>query len=160
MFRFLMIALLMFITANMSAEDKPLVKETSLIEMHDEAMKYRSERGLPNQMLDEKCCRVAQRWAEYMASRRAFHHGGGEQIIAYGYPTIRSAFLGWMGSSGHRAWILSNTKRAGWGFAKASDGTCYYAGCFSDHDVTVPENVTNTNYSDGSGSRRRFFRRR
>jgi len=39
---------------------------------------------------------------------------------------------GWMNSSGHREWMLSDSKLCGWGYQVSSDGTKYWVGVFRD----------------------------
>ena len=102
----------------------------ALTGMHREAMKWRARYGKGPLQLDEECCRIAQRWANYMAANGAFHHGGGEQIIAYGSQTIPDVFVLWMNSPGHASWILSSSKKCGWGYQRSADGTPYWVGVF------------------------------
>jgi len=90
----------------------------------------RTDRGLPVQELDEGCCQIAQRWADYLARNNRFHHGGGEQIIARGYVNAQSAFSAWMRSPGHRRWVLSRNGLCGWGCQKNSRGILYWVGVF------------------------------
>lgn len=119
------------------AEQKPAVAEKpfllsqheSIVKIHKEGMKWRLQYGKPKLKLDEDCCRIAQNWANYMARNHAFHHGGGEQIIAYG-TDYKGVFVMWMNSAGHRYWMLSNSTRCGWGYQKSSDGTPYWVGVF------------------------------
>lgn len=107
-----------------------LTSNARIIAMHVEAQSLREKHGLPKQELDESCCRIAQKWANVMAKRNSMFHGGGEQIIARGYPTVRKCFSGWMNSSGHRAWVLSRRELCGWGCQKSPSGQWFYAGVF------------------------------
>tara|TARA_R110000824_G_scaffold120382_5_gene275686 strand:+ start:25702 stop:26127 length:426 start_codon:yes stop_codon:yes gene_type:complete len=107
-----------------------LADNPRIVAMYKESVRRRQAYRLGPQTLDEKCCKVAQDWAEYLAKNHYFHHGGGEQIIAAGYPTVESAFGGWMGSRGHRYWVLSRTEFCGWGCAESSTGRWYWVGCF------------------------------
>lgn len=109
------------------AKQEKLSEHPTILKMHQEAVRVRGGRTIE---LDEECCRIAQRWANHMARTRSFRHGGGEQIIAQGYPTVRACFSGWMNSSGHRAWILRNSDRCGWGHQVSSNGHTYWAGVF------------------------------
>lgn len=125
-------------------------------------MQHRKARGLNPQKLDEECCDVAQNWANYMAKYNSFAHGGGEQIIAVGYNTPEAAFGGWMASSGHRYWVLSDTEKCGWGVARSASGRWYWVGAFRSSDRIInaftPEVPAPVRYVP----RRRFrlFRRR
>jgi len=110
-----------------NATPELLSEHPTIQQMHEEAVRRRGGRQI---QLCEECCRIAQRWANHMASTRSFGHGGGEQIIAQGYPTVSACFSGWIGSSGHRAWVLSNSTRCGWGFQRSSSGRCYWVGVF------------------------------
>lgn len=113
-----------------SGEDAKLASNARIVAMHVEAQSLREKHGLPEQELDERCCRIAQRWANRMAKEKHMRHGGGEQIIARGYPTVRKCFSAWMNSSGHRAWVLCKKDLCGWGCQKSSSGQWYYAGVF------------------------------
>ena len=124
-----LLALLLLLPPTESAADNPVIAK-----MHETAIKHRKEYGLKPQALDKECCQIAQKWADHLAENNYFYHGGGEQIIAMGYATPESAFRGWLGSSGHRYWVLSNTDKCGWGAAKSSNGTWYWVGVFRDNE--------------------------
>ena len=109
--------------------DALAVKPVAL-DMQKESTRIRKEYKLEPQKLDEKCCKIAQDWAEYMAKHHYHNHGGGENIIAVGYKDVPSVFGGWMSSSGHRYWVLSDSDMSGWGAAKSSTGIWYWAGAF------------------------------
>jgi len=109
------------------AEQEKLSAHPTMRAMHQEAIRRRGGRPIE---LDEECCQIAQRWANHMARTRSFGHGGGEQIIARGYPTVQACFSGWMNSPGHRSWILRKSDRCGWGFQRSSGGHCYWVGVF------------------------------
>ena len=104
-----------------------LSEHPTIVQMHQEAVRLRGGRPIE---LDEECCRIAQRWANNMARTRSFRHGGGEQIIAQGYRNVKACFAGWMGSSGHRRWVLSKSDKCGWGFQRSSTGHNYWVGVF------------------------------
>jgi uncharacterized protein YkwD len=108
-------------------EQPTLSEQPTIQQMHQEAIRVRGGREIA---LDEECCKIAQRWANHMARTGMFGHGGGEQIIARGYPNVKACFSGWMNSSGHRAWVLSNSDRCGWGFQKSASGHSYWVGVF------------------------------
>jgi hypothetical protein len=101
-------------------------------ELHAIAQDYRKRSGKAEQQRDAKLDALCQRWAEYMASTGRFHHGGGENIIAYGYRSPHEAMVGWANSPGHNHWLLSNTSYCGWGYAVAPNGTKYWAWAFSN----------------------------
>ena len=117
----------MFLAA---APQPPLTENTQIQAMYAAANRHRAQYGLPNQALDEELCRVAQRWAENMAARHSMYHGGGEQIIAMGYPNAEACVQGWIHSPGHRVWVLSRNARVGFGCATSSTGQLYYAGVY------------------------------
>lgn len=128
------VIILMVLLMGAEAEVKPpkLSEHPTIINMHKEAVKRRGNRSID---LDEECCVIAQRWANYMARTGRFGHGGGEQIIARGYPNVKSCFNGWMYSSGHRGWILSNSGRCGWGHQVSSNGHLYWVGVFREKRI-------------------------
>ena len=147
MFKFLIVCVIL--APPVSDRERPLT-----VAMHKEALKHRKAYSLEPQELDKECCQIAQKWADHMAATHSFYHGGGEQIIAVGYATPEAAFRGWMASSGHRYWVLSNVDKCGWGAAKSSTGRWYWAGAFrSSVKVETPTYYVPTR-------RFRLFRRR
>jgi uncharacterized protein YkwD len=112
------------------ASEAPLIERQSIQELYAAATRQRAQHSLPSQELDESLCEVAQRWAENMASRNMMYHGGGEQIIAYGYPSADACVQGWIYSPGHRVWVLGNHERCGFGSARSASGVVYYAGVY------------------------------
>jgi len=129
------------IASHAFGDDGKLSDNPKIAEMHKHAMTLRKKHGLPAQQLDEECCRIAQRWANRMAKDSYMRHGGGEQIIARGYPTVRSCFAGWMNSSGHRQWVLCRRTCCGWGCQKSKTGQWFYAGVFRTKTKTVKVEV-------------------
>lgn len=119
------------------AESTGLIQRSCIVQMHRAAMECRKQRRMQRQALSEECCKIAQEWAEKMAASDNMRHGGGEQVIARGYKTPSLCISAWMRSSGHRRWLLSNRKYAGWGCAQSKSGTWYWAGCFRSQ-VKVP----------------------
>lgn len=99
-------------------------------QLHDETQQARASRGLPPQSLDDDLCRLCQRHAEWMASRDSMFHGSGENVVAYGTTTPGSTVRMWLGSPPHRAFLLGESSRAGWGAAQAASGRWYWAGAF------------------------------
>jgi uncharacterized protein YkwD len=112
------------------APAEPLTENAKIQKMYEAAMKQRAQYGLPEQELDEELCEIAQRWANRMAAQNAMFHGGGEQIIAQGYPDEESCVRGWIYSAPHRAWVLSRNAKCGFGCQKGSDGRWYWAGVY------------------------------
>ncbi len=121
-----------WVNESLIIEDTRLSNHPTIRAMHKEAIERRNGRQIK---LDEDCCIVAQRWANYMAKTSNFNHGGGgyrAQIIAMGYGTVERCFTGWMTSKkGHRGIVLtSRYTKCGWGFQKSSSGRCYWVGSF------------------------------
>lgn len=98
--------------------------------LHQEACAWRSHYGMFHQRLDEHCCVLAQRHAEYMATRGFYEHGPADQVIHRGPYSPAACVSGWIYSGPHRAWILSGNRRCGWGHAVSRNGTHYWAGVF------------------------------
>ena len=114
----------------------PALKGPSLTErLHAVAQSHRERSGLPRQELDPNLNAISQRWAERMASENSMYHGGGENIVAYGTSTPEATIQMWINSPGHRAFVLGGNQRAGWGAARAKNGTWYWAGAFRNHPV-------------------------
>ena len=115
----------------------------------------RTDRGLVKLRHDPRLAELARDRAEYMAATGRFSHtqsngtdvfdmieaagirwyGAGE-IIAWNTAgpldySAKFAVQGWMGSSGHKAIVLSNDYNyVGFGLAVADDGTRYWAGVY------------------------------
>ncbi|WP_437192728.1 CAP domain-containing protein [Planctomicrobium sp. SH527] len=109
---------------------QPLSQNSMIQSMHSAASQQRARHGLPAQRLDENLCNVAQRWAQNMAARDVMYHGGGEQVVAVGYPNAASCIQGWINSSGHRVWVLGRNGSCGFGSARSASGRMYYAGVY------------------------------
>jgi uncharacterized protein YkwD len=151
-----------FVILVVMAADLPTAEQPKIVEMQQVATQIRKDRGLGTQTLDEDLCKLSQKWANYMASNHTFHHGGGENIIAVGYNTPEAAFGGWLSSSGHRYWVLSNTDQCGWGAAQSSTGRWYWVGVFRNSKkkraaITAVSGESGTTYYR---PRHRLFRRR
>lgn len=147
-------------TLSPADEGKRLVEFPIIRSLHEIAQSHRARSGLREQDLDEECCQIAQQHANWMASRNTMAHGPNDQIIAYGYDTPQAALAGWMGSSGHRAWVLSGSQRAGWGAQQAANGTWYWCGVFRSKPVDASQ-PQQTHAGDeaiysGEGGQRRF----
>ena len=113
-----------------SSTYKPLTEYKLIQSMHASASEQRARVGLPTQQLDEELCKQAQRWANNMANRNSMYHGGGEQVIAYGYSSPQQCIQGWINSPAHRAWVLGRNGRCGFGVQRSWSGQWYYAGVF------------------------------
>jgi cysteine-rich secretory family protein len=115
----------------------------------------RTDRGLVRLRLDSRLTGLARQRAEYMARTGEFSHtqSGGTnvfdmisaskiawyaagEIIAWNTAgpldySAEFAVRGWMGSTGHRAIVLSDDYNyVGFGVAVAADGTRYWAGVY------------------------------
>lgn len=120
----LFILLSFFVDGDIS--EYPIIKM-----MHAEAVQVRKDNNINEELiLDEECCKIAQRWANHMAETNSMYHGGGEQIIAMGYDTPQLTMKAWRNSSGHWAWLGSKSKFCGWGCQKSKSGVWYWAGVF------------------------------
>lgn len=123
-------------TANKIVEQ--IAEQTIAIRMLEYSNKLRIARGLKPHLQSDKCDKISQDWSDYMARTGSFRHGGGENIIAYFYPTngklsdkdIARIFGIWMNSRPHRAFILSSSKYAGYGLSYGRNGRVYASGTF------------------------------
>ncbi|TWT57399.1 Cysteine-rich secretory protein family protein [Thalassoglobus neptunius] len=109
---------------------KPLTENAMIQAMHVAATNQRARHGLFEQQLDESLCQTAQAWANNMANRNVMYHGGGEQVVAHGYPTPAACIQGWINSPGHRVWVLGRNGRCGFGVQRSWSGRYYYAGVY------------------------------
>lgn len=119
-----------------------LVDNQEIKAIYDAAMLQRVRHGLPMQELDEAYCRLAQNWANHMAATGFMRHGGGEEIVAWSSDPRELAaecIRMWMGSTGHRRWVLSGSRLCGYAVARSKSGT-YWAGEFTA-GVDTPEPV-------------------
>lgn len=119
-----------------------LTESKEIKAMHAEATRLRLANGLPAIVLSEDSCQVAQNWTDHMAKTGVFAHGGGEQIIARSSEsnadTIQCMAM-WMGSSGHRAWLLDKAStRCGWGITRHPTRGTYWSGRFDEGGIVVP----------------------
>lgn len=100
-----------------------------LVGLHN---KERFENGLNRQplMLDETLCEYAQKHADWMASSNRLRHSSlniddyrslGENI-AWNQQTPEEVMEDWMNSGGHRANILGDYNRVGFGYRNDGDG--------------------------------------
>lgn len=118
------------VESRVEAEAKPLSEEAFIVAMFDEMNRRRVEAGLPEMVLDEDLCVISQRWSNYMARTGAFHHGGGENVIAMGQSSPKEAIRSWMNSAGHRAFLMGRSRKVGFGAQRDSRGRWYWSGTF------------------------------
>ncbi len=130
MMKFRLLALLCSVMFLAATPAEPLTQNATIQALYNAANRHRAQYSLPQQALDENLCQVAQRWAQNMAARDVMYHGGGEQIIAVGYPNAEACMQGWIYSPGHRVWVLSRNGSVGFGCARSASGRLYYAGVY------------------------------
>lgn len=129
----------------------------------------RAANSLPALVSDPVLDNAAQAWANYLASNDLFEHSSSEwrnamisgggwiysgENIAAGYATPAAVMDGWMGSSGHRANILS-TGYVGVGIGYATGGSYgrYWVQIFADSLPRVtPGNAPTISGSTALGS--------
>lgn len=116
--------------AESGSSTKPLTEYKLIQEMYQSATNHRARSGMFGQTLDENLCHQAQAWANNMANRNAMYHGGGEQVVGYGYGSPEACIQGWINSPGHRVWVLGGNTRCGFGVQRSWSGQWYYAGVF------------------------------
>ena len=120
----------MLLALNVGDEEK-ISKRPEIIQMHFLGTKKRTKNKRKPLALDEECCIMAQKWADYMAKTGKFNHGKNDQMISRGYQSTDHAFRSWMNSSGHRYWLLSKqSTKCGWGCQQSKGGTWYWVGVF------------------------------
>jgi uncharacterized protein YkwD len=99
----------------------------------------RRDYGLPPMVEDIPLNRIAQEWADQMAATGILTHGdflgriysvypstAASENIAEGQPDVASVVDSWMQSLGHRANILGDFNRVGWGLARDGRGVTYW----------------------------------
>lgn len=116
--------------AESSSVSKPLTENGLIQQMYSSATNHRARSGLFAQNLDERLCQQAQAWANNMANRNMMYHGGGEQVVGYGYGSPEACVQGWINSPGHRMWVLGRNSSCGFGVQRSWSGSWYYAGVF------------------------------
>lgn len=143
-------ASLLFAAVAMGDEPQKFDPTDQQILLHAEAQRHRVANGRDAQELDAELCRICQSHAERMAASRSMFHGGQDNVVCWGASTPVSAIGMWCNSAPHNAWLLSSTRRAGWGAAQSSGGTWYWAGAF--------RGATTTTSNTSHGISRRWFR--
>jgi len=106
------------------------VNDPVIQQMHISATKWRRYYQVAPQTLDERCCILAQRHAEYMAKYEWYEHGRHDQVIHRGPTSAAACISGWVYSPPHFGWLLSNTRKCGWGHAVSRNGIHYWVGVF------------------------------
>lgn len=135
-------------TASVAKPNVPLHRHPTLIGMLRRNNDVRRRLGLRPHRLNPTLTKAAQDHANYMARTAQFSHytngspqsragkygfrGGVLENIAYGSRSVNSTFAMWEGSSGHYASIVSGTTDAGFGYAIAPNGQCYWVGMYSN----------------------------
>lgn len=126
---------------------RPLHRHPTLFGMLRQNNDIRRRLGLRAHRMNPALTKAAQDHANYMAQTAQFSHhanggpqyrankygfrGGVLENIAYGSRTVNSTFGMWVGSSGHYASIVSGTSDAGFGYAIAPSGQCYWVGVYA-----------------------------
>lgn len=132
--------------------------EAALI--YEEAQRERITRGLARQQHDPGLASIAQRVANFQASRGAMMHTSlGDNVVAYG-ATPRGMVQLWLASPPHRAFVFGGAKLCGYGFARGSDGTTFAAGIFRSSPAELQDPTNLTGIGGSSNARRRWLRRR
>lgn len=132
--------------------------EAALI--YEETQRERITRGLPRQQHDPGLASIAQRVANFQASRGAMMHTSlGDNVVAYG-ATPRGMVQLWLASPPHRAFVFGGAKLCGYGFARGSDGTTFAAGIFRSAPAEIQDPTNLTGIGGSSNARRRWLRRR
>lgn len=120
----------LFVGAESGSETKPLTENALIQQMYASATNHRARSGMFAQNLDEGLCQQAQNWANNMANRNMMYHGGGEQVVGWGYGSPEACIQGWINSPGHRMWVLGGNGSCGFGVQRSWSGQWYYAGVF------------------------------
>jgi hypothetical protein len=130
-----------------------LSEHPTIKQLHYKSNIIRKESRLAEHKLSAVLTAAAQDHAWYMArqhdkNQEDFNHRGGNgspgqraaragyyglvmENIARGYPSVDKTFTAWLDSGDHRAAILAaNTSDAGFGYARARDGTTYWVGLY------------------------------
>ena len=132
-----------------TAAAKPaLHRHPTLLGMLRRSNDVRRRLGLRPHRINPVLTKAAQDQANYMAQTGQFSHytngspqsragkygfrGGVLENIAYGTRSVSSTFSMWEGSGGHYASIVSGTTDAGFGYAIAPNGQCYWVGVYAN----------------------------
>jgi hypothetical protein len=131
-----------------AAPARTLHRHPTLLGMLRRNNDVRRRLGLRPHRINPALTKAAQDHANYMAQTAQFSHyvnggpqyragkygfrGGVLENIAYGTRSVNSTFDMWVGSSGHYASIVSGTTDAGFGYAIAPNGQCYWVGVYAN----------------------------
>lgn len=135
--------------ADAEVKDEFLHNHPSLVKMWKHSNAVRGQYNLPAQSMNPELTKAAQDHAWYMAKTGQFSHSvnGGfvararrhnfrgspaGEIILWNAKSIESTFQGWLNSPGHRAILLGNARKVGYGYAVARDGSTYWVGVFGN----------------------------
>lgn len=127
--------------------------------VYEEAQRRRAAVGLGRQEHDPGLASIAQRVANFQASRGAMMHTTlGDNCVAYGAGPLGTVGL-WMSSPPHRVHLTSGHRYCGYGFARASNGTTFAAAIFrsSRAEICDPSDLSGI-AGTGGGSGRGWFR--
>jgi uncharacterized protein YkwD len=135
-------------SAKTTTAAKPLHRHPTLFGMLRRSNDVRRRLGLRPHRINPVLTKAAQDQANYMAQTGQFSHyvngspqsragkygfrGGVLENIAYGTRSVSSTFSMWEGSGGHYASIVSGTSDAGFGYAIAPNGQCYWVGMYAN----------------------------
>ena len=135
-------------TTKAATAARPLHRHPTLFGMLRRSNDVRRRMGLRPHRLNPALTKAAQDHANYMAQTAQFSHytnggpqyragkygfrGGVLENIAYGTRSVNSTFAMWEGSGGHYASIVSGTTDAGFGYAIAPNGQCYWVGVYAN----------------------------
>jgi hypothetical protein len=135
-------------TIKKPAAARPLHRHPTLFGMLRRNNDVRRRLGLRPHRINPALTKAAQDHANYMAQTAQFSHytnggpqyraskygfrGGVLENIAYGTRSVNSTFDMWVGSGGHYASIVSGTTDAGFGYAIAPNGQCYWVGVYAN----------------------------
>jgi uncharacterized protein YkwD len=127
---------------------RPLHRHPTLLGMLRRNNDVRRRLGLRQHRINPALTKAAQDHANFMAQTAQFSHyanggpqyratkygfkGGVLENIAYGTRSVNSTFDMWVGSGGHYASIVSGTTDAGFGYAVAPSGQCYWVGVYAN----------------------------
>ena len=131
--------------------------DASLI--YEEAQRLRIYHGLGRQPHDQGLASIAQRVANYQASRGGMCHTNlGDNVVAYG-ETPRGTVKMWLDSPPHRSHVLGGAKLCGYGFARAASGRTFAAGIFRDAPAALQDAEDMAGISGASNDGPRLFGR-
>jgi len=139
-------------SAKTTTAARPLHRHPTLLGMLRRNNDVRRRLGLRPHRINPALTKAAQDHANYMAQTSVFDHysnggpqyragkygfrGGVLENIACGTRSVSSTFSMWEGSGAHYASIVSGTSDAGFGYAIAPNGQCYWVGVYANATKT------------------------